>query len=137
MDIVKRGCVFCISKQIYQLWKPPQLPILTFFLTACDCGVVVFLQIRVCTALKGSRIKPAKVRQSSSLKLLTLSRYSHQKQFFFSDDASTFSSGATSPTVYGVGGPPGGAVGSPGQKRSVSGTGNTLKVITDRTMADI
>ncbi|TNM94092.1 hypothetical protein fugu_002268 [Takifugu bimaculatus] len=34
---------------------------------------------------------------------------------------------ATSPTVYGVGAPPGGAVGSPGQKRSVSGTGNTLK----------
>uniref|UniRef100_H3CM71 Uncharacterized protein n=1 Tax=Tetraodon nigroviridis TaxID=99883 RepID=H3CM71_TETNG len=42
-------------------------------------------------------------------------------------DASSVSSGATSPTVYGAGGPPGGAAGSPGQKRSVSGTGNTLK----------
>lgn len=52
-------------------------------------------------------------------------------------DVSTFPSGATSPTVYGAGGPPGGAVGSPGQKRSVSGTGNTLKVITDRTRTDI
>lgn len=40
-------------------------------------------------------------------------------------------SGATSPTVCGVGGAPGGAVGSPGQKRSVSGTGNTLKVTID------
>lgn len=37
------------------------------------------------------------------------------------------SQSATSPTVYGVGGAPGGAVGSPGSKRSVSGTGNTLK----------
>ncbi|KAL7369970.1 hypothetical protein ABVT39_014719 [Epinephelus coioides] len=34
---------------------------------------------------------------------------------------------ATSPTVYGVGGAPGGAAGSPGPKRSGSGTGNTLK----------
>ncbi|TMS01039.1 Kalirin [Larimichthys crocea] len=41
------------------------------------------------------------------------------------------SQSATSPTVYGVGGAPGGAVGSPGTKRSVSGTGNTLKVTAD------
>lgn len=40
-------------------------------------------------------------------------------------------SGATSPTVYGVGGGPGGAVGSPGPKRSGSGTGNTLKVMAE------
>ncbi|XP_028324438.1 kalirin RhoGEF kinase b isoform X2 [Gouania willdenowi] len=33
----------------------------------------------------------------------------------------------TSPSVFGVGGAPGGAVGSPGPKRSGSGTGNTLK----------
>ncbi|XP_071370789.1 kalirin-like, partial [Centroberyx affinis] len=33
----------------------------------------------------------------------------------------------SSPSVYGVGGAPGGAVGSPGSKRSGSGTGNTLK----------
>ncbi|XP_072305966.1 kalirin-like [Eucyclogobius newberryi] len=33
----------------------------------------------------------------------------------------------TSPTVFGVGSPAGGAVGSPGPKRSGSGTGNTLK----------
>lgn len=46
------------------------------------------------------------------------------------------SSGATSPTVYGAGGPPGGAAGSPGQKRSVSVTGNTLKVITGRAITD-
>ncbi|MEQ2194184.1 hypothetical protein XENOCAPTIV_025034 [Xenoophorus captivus] len=37
--------------------------------------------------------------------------------------------GATSPTVYGVSGPPGGAVGSPGPKRTASGTGNTLKAL--------
>ncbi|KAM9835916.1 LOW QUALITY PROTEIN: kalirin-like [Aulostomus maculatus] len=36
-------------------------------------------------------------------------------------------SGAVSPTVCGVGGAPGGAAGSPGPKRSSSGTGNTLK----------
>ncbi|XP_058474523.1 kalirin-like isoform X1 [Solea solea] len=35
--------------------------------------------------------------------------------------------GVSSPTVCGVGGAPGGAVGSPGPKRSGSGTGNTLK----------
>lgn len=43
-----------------------------------------------------------------------------------------FLSGVTSATVYGVGGGPGGAVGSPGPKRTVSGTGNTLKVTPDR-----
>ncbi|KAF7651544.1 hypothetical protein LDENG_00109230 [Lucifuga dentata] len=37
------------------------------------------------------------------------------------------SPGVTFPTVYGVGGVPGGAAGSPGPKRSGSGTGNTLK----------
>ncbi|XP_036946668.1 kalirin-like isoform X1 [Acanthopagrus latus] len=37
------------------------------------------------------------------------------------------SQSATSPTVFGVGAAPGGAVGSPGPKRTVSGTGNTLK----------
>lgn len=36
--------------------------------------------------------------------------------------------GVTSPTVFGVSGPPGGTVGSPGPKRTSSGTGNTLKV---------
>lgn len=81
--------------------------------------------------------------QTSQSETIILTEVTHlvrvqpPKAVFFSDDASTFSSGATSPTVYGVGGPPGGAVGSPGQKRSVSGTGNTLKVITDRTMADV
>lgn len=46
----------------------------------------------------------------------------------FSSEASGLQSiGATSPTVFGVGGAPGGAVGSPGPKRSGSGTGNTLK----------
>lgn len=40
-------------------------------------------------------------------------------------------SGATSPTVYGIGGALGGTVGSPGPKRSGSGTGNTLKVTAD------
>lgn len=59
------------------------------------------------------------------------------KQVFDSDYTCLISSGATSPTVYGVGGPPGGAVGSPGQKRSVSGTGNTLKVNTDTAVADM
>ncbi|AWO95656.1 hypothetical protein SMAX5B_015273 [Scophthalmus maximus] len=46
-----------------------------------------------------------------------------------SNSSSTVSAGkgATSPTVYGMGGAPGGAVGSPGPKRSGSGTGNTLK----------
>lgn len=88
----------------------------------------LFLQILACTILKGSRIKPAKVRPLSSCSYPTCPGTS-VKVGFFSDDASLFSSGATSPTVYGVGGPPGGAVGSPGQKRSVSGTGNTLKVI--------
>ncbi|KAM9767056.1 LOW QUALITY PROTEIN: kalirin RhoGEF kinase b [Menidia menidia] len=39
----------------------------------------------------------------------------------------TSSQSATSPTVCGAGGPPGGPVGSPGPKRSGSGTGNTLK----------
>lgn len=58
------------------------------------------------------------------------------KYGFVSYSTRHISSGATSPTVYGVGAPPGGAVGSPGQKRSVSGTGNTLKVTTDKTMTD-
>uniref|UniRef100_A0A087XMU9 Kalirin RhoGEF kinase b n=1 Tax=Poecilia formosa TaxID=48698 RepID=A0A087XMU9_POEFO len=35
--------------------------------------------------------------------------------------------GVTSPTVFGVSGTPGGSVGSPGPKRTSSGTGNTLK----------
>ncbi|KAK2857154.1 hypothetical protein Q5P01_005889 [Channa striata] len=39
----------------------------------------------------------------------------------------TANQSATSPTVFGVSGGPGGAVGSPGAKRSSSGTGNTLK----------
>uniref|UniRef100_A0A8C6TYD1 DH domain-containing protein n=1 Tax=Neogobius melanostomus TaxID=47308 RepID=A0A8C6TYD1_9GOBI len=53
------------------------------------------------------------------------------KDSVFSSDGSGLSQTSphtpTSPTVYGVGGPPGGAVGSPGPKRSGSGTGNTLK----------
>ncbi|XP_032412006.1 kalirin-like isoform X2 [Xiphophorus hellerii] len=39
----------------------------------------------------------------------------------------TSNQSVTSPTVFGVSGPPGGTVGSPGPKRTSSGTGNTLK----------
>ncbi|XP_074482922.1 kalirin-like isoform X2 [Sebastes fasciatus] len=39
----------------------------------------------------------------------------------------TGSQSGSSPAVFGVGGAPGGAAGSPGTKRSGSGTGNTLK----------
>ncbi|XP_077959998.1 kalirin RhoGEF kinase b isoform X3 [Gasterosteus aculeatus] len=44
---------------------------------------------------------------------------------FVSDGLQT--SGATCPAAFGVGGAPAGGVGSPGPKRSGSGTGNTLK----------
>lgn len=56
---------------------------------------------------------------------------SNSRDSVFSSDGSGLSQTSphtpTSPTVYGVGSPPGGAVGSPGPKRSGSGTGNTLK----------
>ncbi|KAM8904892.1 kalirin-like isoform 3-T3 [Spinachia spinachia] len=46
---------------------------------------------------------------------------------FVSDGLQTSGQSATCPAAFGVGGAPAGAVGSPGPKRSGSGTGNTLK----------
>ncbi|XP_047432143.1 kalirin-like isoform X2 [Mugil cephalus] len=67
---------------------------------------------------------------SSSSSSSSSSTVSGRDSSLYSSDGSclqSVSQGAVSPVVYGVGGPPGGAAGSPGPKRSGSGTGNTLK----------
>lgn len=84
-------------------------------------------------SLYGSEGSGLQTHTTSQSETMISAEFTHRYVLLHSSNTPVYlpHSGATSPTVYGISGALGGTVGSPGPKRSGSGTGNTLKVTAD------